>query len=75
MDLILDYEEFKIYYDDKRDKYFAIEHNELYNVVPTLKIVYDVVDDISYEMEIGWADYTGEQITQDNIIFWGFDLC
>jgi hypothetical protein len=73
MDLILDYDDFKIYYNEHSGHYYCEEYDQIFRVTPVLKITYDVNSNVDIEFDIG--DYCGEQVTDDNIIYWGFEEC
>lgn len=73
MRLIIDEQTFKVYYDSGTEEYYAVEDNYITPVEPVLKIKYDVIADTHIDVEIGYADYMGEQVTDENIIFWGFN--
>lgn len=72
--LILDEEDFKVYYDTKTHTYFVSEDNELRGVKPVVRVFYDV-NNTNVDVDLPTADYMGEQVTDDCIIFWGFALC
>lgn len=73
MRLIIDEQNFKIYHNTEDDTYYAVEDNYITQVEPVLQVKYDINSDNNISVEFSCADFVGEQVTDENIIFWGFN--
>ena len=72
--LILDEEDFKVYMNTDNVSYIAVEENYIYNIKPTFRVIYDVNND-NVCVDLANADYMGEEVCDECIIYWGFDKC